>query len=147
VSAHASRFAAHLAALVSGALAVVFALTLRPGVSAWIVLGLGAVTTLSALSAFAVADPGGTARIVEVLLALTGAWTIVASRVFSDPHATRWLCFADGVAIWALGGLGLVIHEYLIEGHLGQMAERERYRRALIRSPAPSQSPFDRAGL
>lgn len=109
-------------------------------------LGLGAVTTLAALSAFAVADQGGAARIVEVLLALTGAWTIVASRVFSDPPVTRWLCFADGVAIWALGGLGLVIHECLIEGHVAQMAEHERYRPALIRPPALSQSRFDRAG-
>lgn len=115
--------------------------------AAWIVLGLGAAAVIAALSAFAVPDQGGGARTTEVLLVLTGAWTIVASRVFADPHVTRWLCFAGGVAIWTLGALGLVIHERLIEDRLGDMVDRERHRLALTRSASPIEAHRRRARM
>lgn len=145
--AHTSRFAAHLAALVAGALAVIFALTFRPDVSAWVVLGLAAAVVIAALAAFAVADQGPGARCVEVLLALVGAWTVLASRVFSDPSVTKWLCFAGGAAIWALGGLGLVVHERSVESRLRRMVEDERHRLALTRRATEPGVSLDRTEL
>ena len=109
--------------------------------SAWIVLGLGVAAVIAALWAFAVPDQGAGARATEILLVLTGAWTVVASRVFSDPHVSRWVGFADGVALWTLGALGLVIHERLVEQRLGRMVEHERHRLALTRPPSPTEAP------
>lgn len=143
--AHASRFAAHLAALTSGALSVIFTLTLRPPAAAWIVFGLAAFAVLAALAAFAVPDQGGGPRAVEILVVLEGTWMIVAARVFADPHVTRWVGFADGVALWSLGGLGLVVHERLIERRLRRLVEAERYRLAMTRRPAPEPGRLDRA--
>lgn len=76
---------------------------------------------------------------------LEGTWMILAARVFSDPQVTRWLDFADGVALWALGGLGLVVHERLLEGRLRRALEAERYRLAMTRRPAPEPGRLDRA--
>ncbi|HWD64987.1 MAG TPA: hypothetical protein VG405_07410 [Solirubrobacteraceae bacterium] len=141
---HASRFAAHLTAVISGSLAVIFALTLRPAVSAWVVLGLAGTVVIAALAAFAVPDQGTGPRCVEVLLGLIGAWAIVAGRVFSDPSVTKWLSFADGAAIWVLGTVGLVVHERLVESRLSRMVEEEHHRLALTRRPATPETAFDR---
>jgi hypothetical protein len=145
VPAHASRFAAHLAALSSGALSVIFTLTLAPAAAAWVVLGLAAFAVLAALAAFAVPGQGGGPRAVEILVVLEGTWMIVAARVFSDPSVTKWLGFADGVALWTLGGLGLIVHERLIERRLRRLVEAERYRLAMTHRPAPEPGRFDRA--
>jgi hypothetical protein len=77
---------------------------------------------------------------------LSAGWTITASRVFSDPSVTRWLCFAGGAAVWTLGGLGLVAHERLLEGRMRRLIEEERYRLAMTRSPAGTDERLHRAG-
>lgn len=134
MSSHASRFGSHFAALNAGALIVVAALAFRPSAAAWITLGLASLAVLAGLAGFAMSEQGAAPRFIEVLLVLGGAWTVVAARVFNDPHVTKWLCFADGVMIWTLGGLGLLAHEVLIEGRLSRLLEDERYRRAMTRS-------------
>jgi hypothetical protein len=128
VSSHASRFAAHLAALNCGALAVVAAMAFRPAVAAWITFGVAAATVIAALAAFAVPAQGAAARTWEVLLVLVGAWAILCTRVFGSPHVLKWLCFSCGVAIWALGALGLITHEVLVEGRLRRSLSEPRHR-------------------
>jgi hypothetical protein len=139
VSSIASRFGAHLAALTSGALIVLAALSLRPTTVAWVTLGLSALTILSALAAFAMPEQGGVPRTVEILLVLGGSWTIVAARTFADPHVVKWLCFGGGVMIWALGTLGLLAHERLVVGRLRRLVEAERQRHEMVQPAKPAQ--------
>lgn len=137
MSSQASRFGTHFAALNAGALIVIAALSFRPAASAWITLGLASLGVLSGLTGFAMPKQGPAARTFEALLVLGGAWAILAARVFSDPHLTKWLCFANGVMIWTLGGLGLLAHELTIEGRPRRLLEDERYRRAMTRPLDP----------
>lgn len=137
MGSHASRFGAHLAALLSGALIVISVLAFRPAVAAWITLGLAALAVLGALTAFAMPDQGG-ARVTEVLLVLGGGWAIVASRVFSNPHVLKWLCLGSGAMIGGLGTLGLLAHEALMQGRLRRADEAELYRLGLARRREPT---------
>jgi hypothetical protein len=146
VSSRASRFGVFFAALNSGALIVISALSFRSSASAWITLGLASLALLAGLAGFAMPDQGGGPRLVEGLLVLGGAWTIIAARVFSGPHLIKWLCFADGVMIWALGGLGLLAHQLLSEGRLRRLLEDERYRYEMTRFQDPERAAADDSG-
>lgn len=138
MSSHATRFGAHLTALLSGALIVISALAFRPAVAAWITLGLATLAVLAALAAFAMPDQG-VARGFEVLLVLGGSWAIVAARVFSEPHVVKWLCFASGAMVAALGALGLVAHELILEARLRRRHDEQLYRLGMVRQrPTPS---------
>lgn len=143
VSSRASRFGVFFAALNAGALIVISALTFRSSAAAWITLGLATLALLAGLAGFATPDQGVGPRLIEVLLVLGGAWTIVAARAFSGPHLVRWLCFADGVMIWALGGLGLLAHQLLSEGRLRRLLEDERYRYEMTRFRDPGRVAAD----
>ena len=145
MASHASRFTASLAALTSGALAVVFALTLDPRTASWIVLGLGSLTIVSVLAAFAMPDQGAASRVVQVLLFLVGAWTIASTRVFSGPELIRWLCFAGGAALAGLGALALILHERHLEGRMRRMIEAGAHPIALAPRTGTSETPLQRA--
>jgi hypothetical protein len=111
------RFATNLIAAIAGGLLVVAAFAFKPSTAAWIGLGAGCASVVLALAGFAARRRGAGARAVDLMLALAGAWTIVASCVFGAP-ASKWLAFADGTLIWSLGVLGLIVHEALTEREL-----------------------------
>jgi hypothetical protein len=121
----AVRFAAMLAAVIAGGLIVIAAVGFGDRAAAWITFGLAALVVLAALTAFAAARQGAVPRVVEVLLALVGAWTLLAARVFGG-SANRWLDFAGGVALCALGAAGLLVHERLLEGELRRHRDLSR---------------------
>lgn len=136
MASHTSRFAAHLVALGAGALTAVSALAFAPPDASWITLGLGSLTLVSGLAAFAVPAQGGAARCTEVLLVVAGAWTIVACRSLAGSGAVKWTDFADGVLLWALGCLGLIAHEVLLERQLGRLIRDQRRLRELTHPTA-----------
>lgn len=72
-----------------------------------------------------------TQRVISAVAAVVGAWTIVASLVFSL-HTVMWLGFASAVALVGLAVVGLTIHElstervvHSIEVEHGSAAGRE----------------------
>ena len=109
-----ARFASNLIALIAGALLVSTALAFGDGTESWIALGLGCAAVLAAAGAFPLPGRGAGQRVIDVCIALAGVWTIVASRAF-DGQALHWLAFSAGVGIAALGTVGLVLHESLLE--------------------------------
>lgn len=122
---------------------VVAAFAFRPVVTAWITLGLAAAAMLGALGALATPDQGGAARSNEILILIVGTWSIVSCRAFGGSHTLKWLCFADGVAVCALGGVGLLLHQTLLARRLRRLEEAERYRLAMTRPEGPSLLPGD----
>lgn len=122
---------------------VLSAFAFRPAVTAWLTLGLAAAAILGALAAFAAPDQGTAARSIEVLIVIIGIWAIASCRTFGGPHTLKWICFADGVAVCALGGLGLLLHEAVLERRLRRLEEVERYRMAMTRPEGPSLLPGD----
>lgn len=130
-----------MVAITGGSLAVIVSLAMRPIVAGWVTLGLAVVVVLGSLTAFAMPDQGTGARLIEVLLVLAGVWTIVASRAFDSPLTLRWLCFASGALLWALGALGLFAHEALVQGRLRRLEQDERHRREMTRRASPVPGP------
>ncbi len=104
-----ARFATNLVVLLAGAglVTVVFAF---PGDTAgWVGVGAGGVAIVAALANFALAHQGVYQRCADAIMAAVGAWVIVAARVLSGNP--RWLEFAAGAALAALGAVGLVVRE------------------------------------
>jgi len=133
VSTQASRFTGALAALLGGGLTVTFAFAMRPRVEAWLSFAMSVAVLLVVAVVFAARDQGAAPRWLDAALVLVAAWSIVASRAFGSPHVLKWLCFADGVAVGALGLTGLIVHEVLIERRLHRLEADERYRVQMTR--------------
>jgi hypothetical protein len=104
-----ARFVTNFVGLLVGAglVTVIFAF---PGDTAgWVGVGAGSVAIVVALANFALAHQGIYQRCADVIMAAVGAWAIVAARVLSGNP--RWLEFAAGAALAALGAAGLVVRE------------------------------------
>lgn len=110
-----ARFISALAALAGGCVTLVTALELRAPTIAWVAFAIAAGVLLVVLGAFAVRGRGRLTRTLDVLTAVTCGWGIVAMRCFAGPHLLKWLAFGQGAAIAALGVLGLIVHEALVE--------------------------------
>ena len=127
------KYINNLLILVAGAFLVVASRTFAPDTAGWLGLGVGALAVVLAGAGIAVArltpaaradrrDPvaaaapaeASTASIGFGLTALIGAWTIVASVVFSG--ATQgWLVFADALALAGVALVQLSVHEVTTE--------------------------------
>lgn len=121
-----SRFVSNLLVLLAGALLVCVSLALSVTVSSWVGLGIGAFAALTTLVAFAVRGRGLLQRILDGVLALLSAWTIVAARAFPGEASLKWLMFSSGAAFVALAVQGLVAHEVMLELALGRGVQPER---------------------
>ncbi len=73
-----------------------------------------AILAVTLSTAVALKGRGNVQRGLDGLVAILGAWTIVASLVFSGSVIT-WLGFASGAAFVALAFIGLTIHELYTE--------------------------------
>jgi hypothetical protein len=76
----------------------------------WLMFASGIATLLITVPAITVVARGGLQRALDYLFILLGAWTIVASLVFSGAAVT-WLGFASGGALAVLALAGLTAHE------------------------------------
>jgi hypothetical protein len=120
-----SRFVSNLLVLLAGALLTCASLGMSIEAAGWIGLGVGAITALSTLVAFAVRGRGLLQRLLDGVLVLLGAWTVVASRAFAGDGSLKWLMFSAGVALLALAVQGLIAHEVMLELALGRGVRSE----------------------
>jgi hypothetical protein len=101
-----------LLALVAATL-VVFTMAFAPGVAATLTFAFAiALTVIGAASL--IAPTGIVQRVIGGIVAVIGAWTIVASLVFAAP-TVLWLGFAAGAAAVGLAVIGLTVHELTTE--------------------------------
>ena len=104
-----SRYLTNIGLAIAGGFLVVVSQVWSVSVFMWVMLGIG-VAALALAGGIAVRGRGATQRALDGIIGLLGAWTIVASLVFSGSVVT-WLGFASGVAFAALAVIGLTLHE------------------------------------
>jgi hypothetical protein len=120
-----SRFVSNLLVLLAGAFLCCVSLAMSVPAIGWIGLGVGSFTVLTVLSAFAVRGRGLLQRVLDGVLTLLGAWTVVAARAFAGAGSLKWLMFSAGAALLALAAQGLVAHEVMLELALGRGVRSE----------------------
>jgi hypothetical protein len=108
-----SRFLTNAALSIAGAFTVVASMAWAPATFSWLMFAAGIVAVALA-GAVVVRGRGVAQRSLDGALAILGAWTIVASLVFSGSVVT-WLGFASGAAFVALAFIGLTLHELYTE--------------------------------
>ena len=104
-----SRYLTNIGLAIMGGFLVVVSQVWSVSVFMWVMLGIG-VAALALAGGIAVRGRGATQRALDGIIGLLGAWTIVASLVFSGSVVT-WLGFASGGAFAALAVIGLTLHE------------------------------------
>jgi hypothetical protein len=108
-----SRFLTNSVLSLLGAFTVVASRVWAPSTFMWLMLGAGVVAVLAA-GAIVVRGRGNAQRGLDAIIGILGAWTVVASLVFSGTVVT-WLGFATGVALVGLAVIGLTLHELYTE--------------------------------
>ncbi len=109
-----ARFTTNLVILLLGAALVAVTFAFAHGTAGWVALGVGSAAILAAAHNFALPDQGAYQRTADVAIAALGAWTIVAAQVLT--YRGRWVEFGAGLALSALGAIGLVVRE----AHVGR---------------------------
>jgi hypothetical protein len=108
-----SRYLTNAALAVIGGFTVVASQVWIPATFMWLAFS-AAILAVMLSTAIALKGRGNVQRGLDGLVAILGAWTIVASLVFSGSVVT-WLGFASGAAFVALAFIGLTIHELYTE--------------------------------
>ena len=108
-----SRFLTNTGLSVLGGFTVVASMVWAPTVFQWLMLGAGIVAVALA-AGIAIRGRGNAQRALDATVGILGAWTIVASLVFSGAVVT-WLGFASGAAFVGLALVGLALHELSTE--------------------------------
>jgi hypothetical protein len=108
-----SRYLTNIGLALMGGFLVVVSQVWSLSVFMWVMLGIGAAAVALA-GAIALPGRGRSQRALDGIIGVLGAWTIVASLVFSGTVVT-WLGFASGVAFVALASIGLTLHELYTE--------------------------------
>jgi hypothetical protein len=106
-----SRYLTNIGLALMGGFLVVVSQVWGVSVFMWVMLGIGAAALAGAI---ALPGRGRSQRALDGIIGLLGAWTIVASLVFSGTVVT-WLGFASGVGFLALAVIGLTLHELYTE--------------------------------
>ena len=104
-----SRYLTNIGLALMGGFLVVVSQVWSLGVFMWVMLGIGAAAVALA-GAIAIPGRSRPQRTLDGIVGLLGAWTIVASLVFSGTVVT-WLGFASGIGFVALALIGLTLHE------------------------------------
>ena len=108
-----SRFLTNSVLSLLGAFTVVASQVWAPATFMWLMFGAGVVAVLAA-GAIVLRARGNAQRSLDGIVGILGAWTIVASLVFSGSVVT-WLGFATGAALVGLALIGLTLHELYTE--------------------------------
>jgi len=104
-----SRFLTNAGLMVAGAFTVVASMAWAPATFMWLMFAAG-ITAIGLSLAAPVRGRGPAQRALDGVTAVLGAWTIVASLVFSASVVT-WLGFASGIGFVGLALVGLTLHE------------------------------------
>ncbi len=108
-----SRFLTNIGLALMGGFLVVVSQVWSVSVFMWVMLGIGAAA-MALAGSVAIPGRGRVQLTLDSIIGLLGAWTIVASLVFSGSVVT-WLGFASGIAFVALAVIGLTLHELYTE--------------------------------
>jgi membrane-associated phospholipid phosphatase len=108
-----SRFLTNSVLSVLGAFTVVASMVWIPSTFMWLMFGAG-VLSVALAGGIAIRGRGNAQRALDGTIGILGAWTIVASLVFSGSVVT-WLGFATGAALVGLALIGLTLHELYTE--------------------------------
>jgi hypothetical protein len=108
-----SRFLTNSVLAVLGGFTVVASMVFVPSTFMWLMLGAG-VLSVALAGGIVIRGRGNAQRSLDGTIGILGAWTIVASVVFSGSVVT-WLGFASGAALVGLALIGLTIHELYTE--------------------------------
>lgn len=109
-----SRFAGNMLVAVGGVFLAIVSRIWAAGTVEWIGVGIGALAVLIGLGAMAATARGMSERGIDLLVAVLGAWTIVASLVFSGATLLN-LALWEGIGLALLGAVGLIAHEQTTE--------------------------------
>jgi hypothetical protein len=108
-----SRYLSNIALALLGGFLLLVSQVWTLSVFSWVMLGAGIAAV--ALAGAAIWPSRGPAqRGLDAAIGILGAWTIVASLVFSGSVVT-WLGFASGGGLLALALAGLTLHELSTE--------------------------------
>lgn len=108
-----SRYLSNVVLFLAGAFLVVTSQAFGISVFEWLMLGTGVLAVLLS-GAIVLRGRGLPQRSIDAIIGILGAWTIVASLVFTGAAMT-WLGFASGAAFVALALVGLTLHELVTE--------------------------------
>jgi hypothetical protein len=106
------HFASRLSILLTAGFGVVATQVWTGTTLEWLFIVGGALAILIAAADASAA--GDAQRGLDALIALLGAWTIVAAVVFSG-STLKWVSFTDAVALAVLATAGLLVHEMSTE--------------------------------
>lgn len=109
-----SRFAGNMLVAVAGVFLAIVSRIWAEGTVEWIGVGVGAAVLVIALGSMAATARGMAERGIDLLIAVLGAWTIVASLVF-DGTTLLNLALWEGIGLAVLGAIGLIAHEQTTE--------------------------------
>ena len=124
-----SRYLTNALLAIVGGFTVVASQVWVPATFEWLMFSAGALAIVFS-SAVALKGRGLVQRGLDGVAAILGAWTVVASLVFTGSVVT-WLGFGSSAAFVALGFIGLTLHELYTERVVhsievrGASAERE----------------------
>jgi hypothetical protein len=108
-----SRYLTNAGLALIGGFTVVASQVWLPATFMWLMFSAGILAVLLS-TAIALKGRGNVQRGIDGVVAGLGAWTIVASLVFSGSVVT-WLGFAAGAAFVGLALVGLTLHELSTE--------------------------------
>lgn len=128
-----SRFAGNMLVAVGGVFLAIVSRIWVAGTVEWIGVGIGAAVLVIALGSMAATARGMSERGIDLLIAVLGAWTIVASLVFSGTTLLN-LALWEGIGLALLGAVGLIAHEQTTERVVHQL---EVTHRAEVEEGAP----------
>lgn len=120
-----ARFATNLIAVLGGGWLLASALAFHAPTVTWIAVEVGVIVLGAVVIAFLargrdmlVRDE--MTRAIDICLAVTAVWTLVASRVVTAQGPVKWLTFGEAAVICALGVLGLITHEIVMQRNLSR---------------------------
>lgn len=118
-----SRYLTNIGLAITGGFAIVASQVWSVPVFMWLMFAAG-VVAIALSGAAALPTRGLVQRSLDAVVTVLGAWTIVASLVFSGAAVT-WLGFASGCALVALALAGLTLHELSSERVVHSFEVRE----------------------
>ena len=130
-----ARFTQSALVATAGAFTVVASQAFASGVTAWLAFSTGALVLVLSIVP-ALFGTRGPALALDGLLAVLGAWTVVASLVFAGATVT-WLTFAEGTAVAALGLVGLALDHVVLSRSVPTARSDQQERTAGSSRPAP----------
>lgn len=104
----------NLAVLIVGAFLAPARFMFGLGTVRWLAFGAGGSVIVMVAGAFLARGRGGAQRLLDLGVALTGAWTVVSALTFSA-GTVGWLALGEGGAAAVLAAVGLIAHQAIME--------------------------------